>query len=110
MQLVNVVKTLEKSLVMNNMRVVEFNNGKFAIERGLFFKEYRGKCALYWWGRSDQVKKYCLFDTKKEADKALRENDFRVKRVFNNPSFLGASRQEIRDEDTLPKRRLAYLV
>lgn len=54
------------------MKIVQFQNGKWAIQKGWIFKEYRCKKdgGIYPWWREDSpehVAEYCLFDTKEEA-------------------------------------------
>ena len=59
------------------MKLVQFKNGKWAIERGYFFKEYLDKDSLYYW-TTDYAHKYCLFDTKEKALEHLKAADLRV--------------------------------
>lgn len=55
------------------MRIVEFNNGKFAIEKGLVFRRYLGNFFNYWWADSKYIKKFCLFETEYEARERVKE-------------------------------------
>lgn len=55
------------------MRIVQFSNGKFGIEKGIFIKEYadRNDPGVWWGSFWANVKVYAIFDTKEAAEKRM---------------------------------------
>ena len=41
-------------------RIVKFAEDKYAIERGLIFKEYKDLKGSYWWDRSSEYFRRCV--------------------------------------------------
>lgn len=61
------------------MKIIEYTNGKFAVQKGLLVKEYLSTSESFWW--SEQfMEKYCLFDSYEQAKEHFNTVVLRVRK------------------------------
>jgi hypothetical protein len=64
------------------LRIVEFENGKYAVRHGLIFHKYRNRKNNYWWTGGENITDFCMFDTFEEAKQLAHKINLRVVRVL----------------------------
>jgi hypothetical protein len=74
---------------MSKLRVVQFNTGKYAVQKYSLFgcHGFLDKTSNYIWDREDHVKLYSTFDTFWEAEdlmkkKSPKKQTLKIERIF----------------------------
>jgi hypothetical protein len=62
------------------MKIVEFSNGKFAVQTGNFITGYKylDKTQDYSWSGDSNIVRWCLFDTKEEVTEFAAKRSLKV--------------------------------